>query len=81
MVVHSIRYFETTVARLRAAGCVFADDEAQMLIAAAHEPAQLESMVERRVAGERLEHILGWAEFAGRRFADLAACPAAVPSR
>lgn len=58
---------ETAAGRLRAAGCVFADEEAQLLIAAAGELAELESMVERRVAGHRLEHILGWTEFAGQR--------------
>lgn len=60
------------VARLRAAGCVFAEDEAALLLAAAdadrdHGPASLEAMVARRVAGEPLEHVLGWAEFAGLR--------------
>jgi putative protein-(glutamine-N5) methyltransferase, unknown substrate-specific len=67
MVVNPTRYFETTVDRLQAAGCVFAKDESRLLIEAARDPAELESMVERRVAGERLEHILGWAEFAGQR--------------
>jgi release factor glutamine methyltransferase len=55
------------IARLRAAGCVFAEDEARLLIAAATTPADLEAMVERRVAGLPLEHILGWAEFCGLR--------------
>ncbi len=54
-------------ARLRAAGCVFAEDEAQLLIAAASSAASLEDMVERRVAGLPLEHILGWVEFCGMR--------------
>ena len=55
------------VARLRAAGCVFAEDEARLLAAAALSPAELEQMVRRRVAGLPLEHVLGWAEFAGLR--------------
>jgi len=38
-------------ARLRAAGCVFAEEEARLLIAAAPGPADLEVMVERRVGG------------------------------
>ena len=38
------------VARLRAAGCVFAEDEAALLIAAAATPADLALMVERRAA-------------------------------
>jgi len=54
------------VARLRAAGCVFAEDEAALLLEAA-EGAELERLVARRVAGEPLEHVLGWAAFAGLR--------------
>jgi release factor glutamine methyltransferase len=57
------------VARLRAAGCVFAEDEARLLIAAAVTPADLASMVERRVAGLPLEQVVGWAEFCGLRIA------------
>ncbi|MET9263994.1 putative protein N(5)-glutamine methyltransferase [Amycolatopsis sp. NPDC004079] len=57
--------FVEVVARLRAAGCVFAEDEARLLLG---QPGDLAGMVERRVAGEPLEYILGWAEFAGRRF-------------
>jgi release factor glutamine methyltransferase len=55
------------VRSLRAAGCVFAEDEAALLIAAAGSPAQLSASVQRRIAGEPLEVILGWAEFAGLR--------------
>jgi len=51
--------------RLRQAGCVFAEDEAGLLLAAEASPRELYSMVERRVAGEPLEHILGWTEFCG----------------
>lgn len=54
-------------ARLRAAGCVFAEDEAALLIAAAPVPAALEDLITRRVAGLPLEQILGWAEFRGLR--------------
>jgi release factor glutamine methyltransferase len=57
------------VAALRAAGCVFAEDEAQLLMAEAHDCAELTAMVGRRVAGEPLEHLLGWAEFCGLRVA------------
>ena len=38
-----------------------------MLISAARTPAELDNMVDRRVAGLPLEHILGWAEFCGLR--------------
>jgi release factor glutamine methyltransferase len=59
-----------TVARLRAAGCVFAEDEAGLLHAQALGDAeQLEAMVRGRVAGKPLELVLGWAEFCGRRIA------------
>jgi release factor glutamine methyltransferase len=55
------------VTRLRAAGCVFAEDEAQLLIDAARTPAELADMVDRRVAGTPIEYVVGWAEFAGLR--------------
>jgi len=55
------------VARLRTAGCVFAEDEARLLIDEAADAAQLEAMVARRLAGDPLEQILGWAEFCGLR--------------
>ncbi len=58
-----------TVRRLRAAGCVFAEDEAALLIAEAGSAAELERLVELRVAGQPLEHLLGWVEFCGRRVA------------
>ncbi|HXZ78063.1 MAG TPA: putative protein N(5)-glutamine methyltransferase [Streptosporangiaceae bacterium] len=57
------------VARLRAAGCVFAEDEARLLLSAARTPAGLAAMVDRRAAGQPLEHVLGWAEFCGLRIA------------
>ncbi len=57
------------VARLRVAGCVFAEDEARLLISAARTSADLAAMVDRRAAGLPLEHVLGWAEFCGLRLA------------
>jgi release factor glutamine methyltransferase len=59
--------FRAVVTILRAAGCVFAEDEARLLIADASTPAALADMVDRRVAGVPLEYILGWAEFCGLR--------------
>jgi release factor glutamine methyltransferase len=57
------------VAALRAAGCVFAEDEARLLVDAARSEAGLAALVQRRAGGEPLEHVLGWAEFCGRRIA------------
>ncbi|MEZ0070034.1 release factor glutamine methyltransferase [Streptacidiphilus sp. MAP12-20] len=57
----------SVVRRLRAAGCVFAEDEAQLLLEAAATPAELDAMVIRRVEGLPLEHVLGWARFCGLR--------------
>jgi release factor glutamine methyltransferase len=55
------------VARLRRAGCVFAEDEAAVLLSAARSLEELDALVERRAAGEPLEKVVGWAEFAGLR--------------
>jgi release factor glutamine methyltransferase len=60
--------FADLVGRLRAAGCVFAEDEARLLIeAAAGSASELGAMVARRVAGEPIEYVVGWAEFRGLR--------------
>jgi len=55
------------VERLRAAGCVFAEDEARVLLESASSAAELEAMTARRVEGEPLEYVVGWAEFYGLR--------------
>ena len=60
---------DVVVARLRAAGCVFAEDEAALLVAEAGTTEQLDAMVAKRVAGHPLEQVLGWAEFCGLRVA------------
>ncbi|GII82197.1 methylase [Sphaerisporangium siamense] len=57
------------VTMLRAAGCVFAEDEARLLISAAGTSDDLAAMVERRVSGQPLEHVVGWAGFHGLRVA------------
>ncbi|MCX4786282.1 MULTISPECIES: putative protein N(5)-glutamine methyltransferase [unclassified Streptomyces] len=59
----------TIVTTLRAAGCVFAEEEAELILSTATGPAELAAMVERRAAGLPLEHVLGWAEFSGLRIA------------
>ncbi len=56
-------------ARLRSAGCVFAEEEARLLIAAARTPAELAALERQRAAGQPLEHVLGWAGFCGLRIA------------
>jgi release factor glutamine methyltransferase len=48
---------------------VFAEDEADVLVSAARTPSELAAMVERRVDGLPLEHVVGWAQFCGLRIA------------
>ncbi len=55
------------VERLRAAGCVFAEDEARLLSDAAHSPDELDLLTDQRVSGKPLEYVLGWVEFFGLR--------------
>ncbi|WP_216217367.1 putative protein N(5)-glutamine methyltransferase [Amycolatopsis aidingensis] len=55
--------------RLRAAGCVFAEEEAQLLATAARSPEHLATLVDQRVTGLPLEQVLGWAWFHGLRIA------------
>lgn len=64
---HQSAEFDAIVRRLRVAGCVFAEDEATLIVDEAVDAAQTEDFVSRRVAGEPLEYILGWAEFRGLR--------------
>lgn len=60
-----------TVARLRAAGCVYAEEEARLLEEAALQggASDLDRLVAARAAGVPLEALLGWADFAGLRVA------------
>ncbi|MDG9712875.1 putative protein N(5)-glutamine methyltransferase [Streptomyces sp. DH10] len=58
---------DSVVVALRTAGCVFAEDEAELILTTARTPAEAAAMVERRVAGLPLELVVGWAEFRGLR--------------
>ncbi|MFG3661048.1 putative protein N(5)-glutamine methyltransferase [Streptomyces sp. NPDC047706] len=59
----------SVVAALRAAGCVFAEDEAELILGAARTPDEAAAMVARRTDGLPLELVVGWAEFSGLRIA------------
>jgi release factor glutamine methyltransferase len=55
-------------ARLRAAGCVYAEEGAGILVeAAGRDAAELESLVRQRVAGAPLEPLVGWVQFGSLR--------------
>src|SRR3954470_23257516 len=56
-------------ATLRAAGCVFAEEEAALLLREAPDDAALAAMVARRGAREPLEQVVVFAEFCGLRIA------------
>lgn len=60
-------YRSTIVDQLRAAGCVFAEDEADILLSCARDEDLLAELVARRVAGIPLEQVVGWADFCGVR--------------
>jgi release factor glutamine methyltransferase len=57
--------YQDVVDELRAAGCVFAEDEARILLEAAD--TDVAALLARRVGGEPLEHVIGWVAFAGDR--------------
>jgi release factor glutamine methyltransferase len=61
------RLHAAIVARLRAVGCVFAEEEAQLLLDQAGTRDALETLVQRRLGGEPLEVVLGWVDFCGLR--------------
>jgi release factor glutamine methyltransferase len=56
-------------AALRSAGCVFAEEEARLLLDESSSAAELMAWTARRMAGEPLEHVVGWAAFDGIRVA------------
>lgn len=53
--------------RLRTAGCVWAEEEADLLLESADSPGDLEQKIRRRTRGEPLELVVGWAAFRGLR--------------
>lgn len=65
--MHARETVDDLVAVLRRAGCVFAEEEARVLRAAAAGD-RLAAQVERRVAGEPLEHVVGRVELGGAAF-------------
>jgi release factor glutamine methyltransferase len=69
MVTRVVAQLTAIVDRLRSAGCVFAEEEAALLAAAAGTPDELDAMVAQRVGGLPLEHVVGWAEFRDLRIA------------
>ncbi|MCH5584810.1 putative protein N(5)-glutamine methyltransferase [Shimazuella sp. AN120528] len=59
----------TVAAQLRNAGCVFAEEEAKLLLEAAQDESGLIKMVQQRASGLPIEHVIGWSEFCGHRIA------------
>ncbi|MEH7416817.1 putative protein N(5)-glutamine methyltransferase [Neobacillus drentensis] len=53
--------------RLRSEGCIFAEEETQLLISEADSIEDLMSMVEIRASGLPLEYVLGFTNFCGLR--------------
>lgn len=60
---------EPLVRRLRAAGCVFAEEEAALILAQAGDEVEVDRLATAREQGLPLEQVLGWAELGGVRVA------------
>jgi release factor glutamine methyltransferase len=65
--LHESTIYSRIVGKLSNAGCVFAEDEARLLISSTRTLDELALLVDRRVAGFPLEHLIGWVEFCGLR--------------
>ncbi|GLY27371.1 putative protein N(5)-glutamine methyltransferase [Kineosporia sp. NBRC 101731] len=59
--------YDEVVTTLRAAGCVWAEEEASLLTESTTSSLDLEAMVTRRAQGVPLELVVGWARFRGLR--------------
>jgi release factor glutamine methyltransferase len=60
---------DVLVRRLRRAGCVFAEEEAALILAQAGDADAVDRLATAREQGLPLEQVLGWAELAGVRVA------------
>lgn len=58
---------KSIINKLRSEGCVFAEEEAQLLMSEAGNIEELMNMVELRVSGLPLEYVLGFTRFCGLR--------------
>ncbi|NHM32012.1 putative protein N(5)-glutamine methyltransferase [Neobacillus terrae] len=58
---------KSIIDRLRNVGCIFAEEEAQLLISEAGRLEDLLEMVEKRASGLPLEYVLGFTKFCGKR--------------
>jgi release factor glutamine methyltransferase len=56
---------KSIISRLRTSGCVYAEEEARLLISEAKTLVDLKKMVEIRAGGIPLEHVIGHTEFCG----------------
>lgn len=63
----SVRKLDNVARELRVAGCVFAEDEAVVILASGRDAAEVARMVRERCTGPPLEQVVGWAELAGVR--------------
>jgi len=61
--------YDEAVAALRAAGCVYAEDEATVIWETYDDPSRRASAVADRATGRPLEQVVGWAEFGPVRIA------------